>query len=327
MVLYSNKRSGEGTTATEIEEFREGVDKFNLVDLRLLGGRWTWSNSREQPSWSRIDQFFISNKLLMQLARLSQKVLNRPISDHFPICLIPEGITWGPGIFRLDNKWLRVDSFKELAANVWQQSRVKGTVSFQLAYKLKALKNKIEEWRIEEGKIERTISDNLKEIELLDLKEMEGNIGENGRERRENIKKVLTLNMHLEAISWKQKVREKWLCEGDRNTRYFHSMTNYRRKNNYVEELRVNGEAVRDNETMRERARMFFQHLYNEEHGSRPKLDELHFKQLSEESRVGLEIPLIEEEVRGCLDVHNGDKTPSPDGFNMKFFQIFWDVI
>lgn len=106
--------------------------------------------------------------------------------------------------------------------------------------------------------MERTISNNLKEIELLNLKEMERNLGEGDREKKEYIKKDLAINLHLETISWRQKVREKWLSDGDRNTRYFHSMTNYRRKNNYVEELWVDGEAVRGNEAMREKARLFF---------------------------------------------------------------------
>lgn len=51
--------------------------------------------------------------------------------------------------------------------------------------------------------------------------------------------------MSLEAIFWRQKAREKWLKGGDRNTKYFDSMTNYRRKNNYVEELSISGETVR----------------------------------------------------------------------------------
>lgn len=35
----------------------------------------------------------------------------------------------------------------------------------------------------------------------------------------------------------------------------------------------------------------------------------------------------MEEEVKGCLDDCNEEKAPGPNGFNMKFYQVFWNVI
>lgn len=61
------------------------MDKLELVDIPLVGGNWTWSDTRDNPAKSRIDQFLISNMLLKQLAGLSQKILHRPILDHFLI--------------------------------------------------------------------------------------------------------------------------------------------------------------------------------------------------------------------------------------------------
>lgn len=113
-------RDREGQISVgKIEEFREWMDRLELVDIPLMGGNSTWSNSRDNPVMSRIDRFLISNMLLMQLVGLGQKVLNRPISDHFPICIDSNGIIWGPGPFRLDNKWLRVMGFKQLVEKEW----------------------------------------------------------------------------------------------------------------------------------------------------------------------------------------------------------------
>lgn len=104
IILNKGERSGKNVNQRKIEEFGEWVDKLELVDISLMGGKWTWSSSSDRLSWSRIDLFLISNGLLAQFAGLSQKVLQRPIFDHFTICIILDGIIWGPRPFRLDNK-------------------------------------------------------------------------------------------------------------------------------------------------------------------------------------------------------------------------------
>lgn len=70
MILHMRERTGASTSLREIEEFRDMINKLDLVDLPLEGGKWTRSNSREIPSRSRIDCFLISNSLLLQLAGL-----------------------------------------------------------------------------------------------------------------------------------------------------------------------------------------------------------------------------------------------------------------
>ena len=45
----------------------------------------------------------------------------------------------------------------------------------------------------------------------------------------------------LEKLSWRQKSREVWLEEGDRNTRFFHKMVNAH-KNNQLGKIRINGD-------------------------------------------------------------------------------------
>ena len=45
----------------------------------------------------------------------------------------------------------------------------------------------------------------------------------------------------LEEVSWRQESREIWLNEGDRNTRFFHQMTNAHRRKNQLTRIKVNG--------------------------------------------------------------------------------------
>lgn len=102
-------------------------------------------------------------------------MLSKPISDHFSICLVPEGIIWDPTPFRLENKWLKVAGFRPLVEKCWKEAAVEGTANFKFAYKLKYLKNAIKCWaRQEEGRTERIIKEYFVELDDLDNKEMGG---------------------------------------------------------------------------------------------------------------------------------------------------------
>ena len=56
----------------------------------------------------------------------------------------------------------------------------------------------------------------------------------------------------LEETSWRQKSREIWLKEGDRNTRFFHRMAHSHRRRNTILQLNIKGELVREEEALRQ---------------------------------------------------------------------------
>jgi hypothetical protein len=46
---------------------------------------------------------------------------------------------------------------------------------------------------------------------------------------------------HMEEVSWRQKSRILWLKEGDKCTKFFHIMTNSKRRNNSIDSLLIDG--------------------------------------------------------------------------------------
>lgn len=71
----------------------------------------------------------------------------------------------------------------------------------------------------------------------------------------------------------------------------------------------------------------FFSSLYKEPFGDRPILEGLHFKCVSEQQKEDLEKPFMDEEVLEALVALKEDKAPGPNGFPMKFYKVFWEVI
>lgn len=94
-----------------------------------------------------------------------------------------------------------------------------------------------------------------------------------------------------------------------------------------MEEFWLDEKLVKGNNDMRQAARDYFSGLYMEDCGRRPRLDGMHFKRLSDASRQLLAADFTENEVLESLKMCNRDKTPGPDGFNIKFLREFCHVI
>lgn len=171
------------------------------------------------------------------------------------------------------------------------------------------------------------INELMHDLDELDTLEGEGGLKPNDIERRNIMRLDLAHKLNREAVPHKQKAREKWLKDGDKNNRYFHCLANHIRRSNYVEDLYVAVECISGNDNIREEDKRFFQKLYREDFTKRPKLDDLQFKRLDEEASNQLEVAFSEEEISCCLRECYVDKASGPDSFNIKFLQDFWPVI
>ncbi|XP_041012226.1 exodeoxyribonuclease-like [Juglans microcarpa x Juglans regia] len=89
---FPSARSGNSHISTAMEEFSEFMFDLDLMDLPLIGGKFTWSNSR---GWSRLDRFIISPSWEAHFPELRQKRLAQVCSDHFPILLDCGGVHRG----------------------------------------------------------------------------------------------------------------------------------------------------------------------------------------------------------------------------------------
>lgn len=168
MTLRREERRGSSFSTSEASEFKEVMERLGMVDLLLSKKQWTWSN---QKSKSKIDRFFISC-FLLDLTCVNQKTLSRRISDHYLICIEAEGIQWSLIPFRLDNKWLGKENFRQLVEETWKNSDIQGCASYRFAHKHKALKNAIKEWAKEELEQRKMLFDSvIAEINDMDSRE------------------------------------------------------------------------------------------------------------------------------------------------------------
>ncbi|RVW95287.1 Transposon TX1 uncharacterized 149 kDa protein [Vitis vinifera] len=304
VILSPEERNRGGSLNSNMRRFLEIIEDLELKDVPLVGGPFTWNGGVNNQTFSRLDRFLINEGWDNHFGDVRQCVLPRPVSDHFPILLDVGGGRRGPSPFRFENMWLKVEGVKELMKSWWEGVRFNG--SARLSSKKNAALEQVQFWDAKE------------KISRLNLEELEAR-----KEAREDYKKWVL----LEEISWRQKSREVWLKEGDRNTGYFHKMANAHRRRNNVDRIKINGAWCIEENEIRKGIVNAFKLLLSSSGDWRPSISGLQLETLDQLDASTLESPFTEEEVFNALLSCNGDKAPGPHGLSMAFWQFAWDFV
>ncbi|RVW91098.1 hypothetical protein CK203_039968 [Vitis vinifera] len=237
ITLFQRERSRQGRITSAMRRFAQIVDEVGLMDIPLQGGVFTWSGGPNNQSWARLDRFLVNSSWLDQFSGVFQRRLPRPLSDHFPVLLEGGGLR-------------------------------RGSASFRLATKLKEIKQRLKVWNKEVfGNLGCNKAAALQQVEFWDLVERDRILSmeemELKKEAKENYKKWVL----LEETHWRQLSREIWLREGDRNTGYFHRMANAKRRNNYLDRIKIDGVCISEEQEMREGIANAYQQMLSEESG------------------------------------------------------------
>lgn len=83
---FANERRGH-RTHKDREEFNLFISQLDLIDLPLSNLLFMWSNMKLNPSLAKLDRVFISKDWNAKILLVEIFSLQRPTSDHIPICL------------------------------------------------------------------------------------------------------------------------------------------------------------------------------------------------------------------------------------------------
>ena len=128
---------------------------------------------------------------------------------------------------------------------------------------------------------------------------------------------------------WRQKSREVWLREGDRNSKFFHISTIIQRKKNTIEALKSDqGSWITEAKEIKKHLSSKFNELFKEDDVEFPAdLHNLITPNISVEDNDDLcKIPSTEE-INAALFGMPSLKAPSSDGLPILFYKKYWSIV
>ena len=135
VVQFPFERSGSANFTSAMHRFSAFISKQSLIDPPLVVGSFTWSNSREVASRSRLDRLLLLADWEEKFPSVCQRSLSRLLLNHFPILLEGGNLHGGKKLFRFENMWLKGEGFLEMVSSWWESYHFQGTPSFVLANK------------------------------------------------------------------------------------------------------------------------------------------------------------------------------------------------
>ncbi|KAK3226022.1 hypothetical protein Dsin_005884 [Dipteronia sinensis] len=326
-ILNESERKKDSFNTWSVKSFNDFILQAKVVDIPLCGAAFTWSNNREDGSWTRLDRFLVCPNILSWFPNVVQRGLPRTISDHCAISLGTIKENWGPSPFKFNNEWLEDKELMAVVQKAWVDSNVTRSSIYILHTKLRSSKCKIKGWalaKMRDKASTKSIEDRLAKI---DERAASGCWTEPLRQERLEANVELWKLLRLEEQEWRQKSRVKWLLEGDRNTRFFHCVASGKKRRNFIENIYFDGVVKSNVDEVRNGVADFFENQYKNVPWCHPKFNGLHVKKLSNEERESLEEKFSMEEVWAAVSSCDGNKGPGPDGFNMNFVKENWKVI
>ncbi|GKV11959.1 hypothetical protein SLEP1_g23168 [Rubroshorea leprosula] len=326
-VRNTKQRAGCKGFSREMRDFDCFICEAGLVDLPLVGRKYTWYNANGQQM-SRIDRFLLSEDWILNWSDVKQWGLRRTVSDHCPIILKNEMVDWGPKPFKFFDAWLEQPGCIEVIKKAWNSSDEKGWKGYRFKEKLKRTKNALKEWNDNSTtKVDSKINEAEKEIALLDEKGEKDQLSAIDIEKRRKCFIELWKHLKIKDSMWQQKSRMAWLKEGDANTKFFHRCVKGRWRRNEINSIQINDKQHTVVAEIKEEVAKYFEELFTGEQWKRPKLEGIDFKQISSTDSELLMAEFSEDEIKEAVWDCDSSKSPGPDGFNFRFVKAMWEDI
>ncbi|XP_071699385.1 uncharacterized protein [Rutidosis leptorrhynchoides] len=281
------EHSAGGSYSTEdMQDFNDCLDKVEVDDIGSTGFHYTWTKSLRNPKWGvlkKLDRILINDAFINTFPQAYGIFLPYLISDHSPALLgINKGIKRVKKSFRFMNYTAYKDKFLETVAEDWSKD-VQGFAMFRLVKKLNGLKSGLKK-----------------------LNRSNGNLHV----------KVDSLKRELKEAQKMLKAKIDWLKDGDKNTKFFHSVLKSRKQKCWVESICDESGVRFYDEQVTEQCVKHFQEFLGKTDKVIPveELGDIFTKKIPIDIAEKMITEVTDEEIKAAIFDIDMNKASSPDG-------------
>ncbi|XP_074328042.1 uncharacterized protein LOC141665954 [Apium graveolens] len=305
MIYEDEKRGGNKQPFYLLTGFTETLETCQLKDLGFVGEKFTWERSRGSNFWiqERLDRGVANQKWRELFPEAEVEVIEVATSDHLPLYLQLNRRVYMPKEkkFRFENIWVREKECRNIVKHGWEAGETRDIV-----HKIKSCGEKLQEW----GEKLRSRRDTQ------------------GINRYNEVRDEYLKLLDRQEVYWKQRAKQHWLREGDKNTKFFHRYASNRRKNNRIDRLKDGDGNWQDTpEGIRNIIESYFVDLFQASCVDGRLSEHEVVKQVSTYENEELMREISVEEVKTAVFSMHPDKASGPDGFNPAFYQVYWDIV
>ena len=314
-------------TSRRSHKFNSWIEDLELIEVEFSGPQHTWARelTPETRQSARLDRALCNGPWGLRFNNAKLRHLPAIQSDHNPLLISPNGFIPLQSIarpFKFQATWLSHENFRSFVEEKWCKNA-------GLMQALSSIATDLQVWNKE-------IFGNIfiqKRHLLARIAGVQASLS--ARKDRGLLKLEAKLRLelddilHREELLWYQKSRVDWLCDGDRNTTFFHLSTLIRRwRNNIVSIKDGEGTWVHDKNLVKKLFVDYFTSLFTEEgEGNLPTVPQDVFPELPRCDWDALSRPYSKVEVDVVVTQMHPMKALGPDGFQALFYQKHWDLI
>ncbi|CAL1372090.1 unnamed protein product [Linum trigynum] len=333
-ILNSSESSTSGTLGETASQFSTWITDMKLIDHRVLGPWYTWSNKQEEnPIARRLDRALVSESWLETYPRSSVRILLPGLSDHCGVLVsLDSGIKTLPRPFKYFSFWKLHPDYERLVTEGWVCPTT-GSAMAKLYQKLRNIKGRLQKLNREHcSDIHERVKMAWQELTRAQLEVLERPASSAFQAEKRCMVQLQELQQ-AEASYNQQKSRQSWVNSGDSNSAFFHSMVKTRQAKNTIRQLiSDSGAVLEDIEEIGQEAVQFYKGLLGTRNGELKRvtvstLRQLLVNHLVEGESAGLCDMVTADEVYRVVKNMKKGKAPGPDGFTAEFFKEHWGLV
>ncbi|XP_042942686.1 uncharacterized protein LOC122276857 [Carya illinoinensis] len=222
-------------------------------------------------------------------------------------------------IFRYEVAWGKREGCSELVQAAWKQNFFERLKITTIRKVMEVCRNKLKSWSKEAFRNHKRLLNQKREV-LRQLQESD--LGQHSSQIK-SIQRELDGLLEEEELKWRQRAKQRWLKDGDRNTKFFYKCATQRKQVNFIKKVASEeGVLAYNQEEVAKTFQFFYQNLFTTSKPLSMEAALQSFKpSVSEEMNGLLAQEFTEKEVVTAINGMNPLGSPGPDCFLAVFYQ------